>query len=85
MSLASVKPNSRICEIFKISDEEWLKANFEDLKYGDIFRMYEPDTKFPIEDKRGNHQFVVQSDARKNGDTYLVECIPLIHIEDKDE
>ena len=84
--MIGVKPNSRVVEIFKIySEQNWFKIDFDDLKFGDIFRMFEPDTLYPVEDNNGNHQFVAQSDARRNGELYLIDCMPLIPIKDKDK
>ena len=84
--MAGVKPNERVVEVFRLySKQNWFEIKFDDLKHGDIFRMFEPDTKYPVEDEKGNHQFVAQSDARRNGELYLIDCMPLIPIKDKDK
>ena len=83
--MIGVKLDERKVEVFRTySKQVWFEINFENLKYGDIFRMFEPDTNYPIEDEKGNHQFVAQSDARKNGELYLIDCMPLVPIKDKE-
>jgi len=82
MAVKGVKSDKLICEVF--NSHKWVRIKFDDLKYGNIFRMFELDTKYPIEDEVGNHQFIAQSDARKNGKLYSINCIPLTPIKDKD-
>ena len=80
--MIGVDLNNRIVEVFRLfSEQKWFVVEFNNLKYGDIFRMFEPDTKYPVEDEKGNHQFVAQSNAKKNGDLYIIDCIPLTPIE----
>jgi len=86
VSIAAVKLDERICEVYNLHNlYKWSSIKFDDLKYGNIFRMFESDTKYPVEDEMGNHQFVAQSNARRNGELFLISCIPLTPIEDKDD
>lgn len=82
MIIAEIKSDERICEVF--NSYKWVEIKFNDLKYGNIFRMFESDTKYPVEDEAGNHQFIARSDAGEKDGLFFIECLPLIPIKDKD-
>jgi len=82
MKITKIKPDERICEVYNL--HEWIRTKFNGLKYGNIFRLFEPDTRFPVIDEEGNCQFIAQSDVRKVEGIALVDCIPLALIKDKD-
>lgn len=64
------------------NNKSWLSAQFENLKRGDIFRMYESDTKFPIVDSKNNHQFVARSNAYIDDNKWIIRVMPLMPIEE---
>lgn len=65
----------RTCQIFK--NEEWIDINFEELKKGDIFRLF--DDGIPVKDLDGFTNFTAQSDAYQNDeDIYQVDVLESI-------
>ena len=73
----------RTVEVFNMFDGgRWNKIDdFESLKYGDIYRMYEPDTEDLVKDEEGNSQFVAQSTTRLINNTPIIDCVPLTQLQ----
>lgn len=63
----------RYAKVLK-SDGKWHLVNFDSLKEGDIFKLYEPDGKL-VKDKKKNFVFKAKSDAFKikNSDNSSIE------------
>lgn len=77
---SNMKLKSRKTEILNPDDKTWIDGQFENLEKGDIFRMYEPDTKFPVVDSMNNHQFVARSNAYNKNGVWSIRAIPLMPI-----
>lgn len=74
---------NRICEVFfQYREKPWVQVQFGDLKRGNIFRMYEPVTKYPVKDNEGNHQFIMQAWSHTLEGDRCVEVAPLTHIKE---
>ena len=73
----------RKCEtLVRVDDKDvaiWEEVGFMDLKFGDIFRMYEP-TGEPVIDDGGFSQFIARSNARFIDNIPTVESLPLTRV-----
>jgi|LFRM01.1.fsa_nt_gb hypothetical protein len=65
--------NIRRTEI--LIDGKWKQINFENIRAGDIFRLFEPTGETVVDDK-GNDKFIAKTNAYLNKDgVYGVEVI----------
>lgn len=62
----------RRTEIFV--DGKWKESDFEKIRAGDVFRLYES-TGEPVEDEKGNSEFVAKTDAYIKDGTYAVDVV----------
>lgn len=75
----------RTVEVFNTYDDgRWNKIDhFKSLKYGDIFRMYEPGTNELVKNEEGISQFIAQSEPTLVDNVFTVDSLPLVQIKEE--
>ena len=59
----------REAEVFSNMTNSWVPIDFRSLKKGNRFRLFEPDTREPVQDDGGNREWHCASNAEMDPDT----------------